>query len=101
MSRRFVNQLTPGEAVNSVFLVVDKQIRVNRQGGPYLHFEVRDRSGTIEARLWNVADEVARSFDTGDYVNVKGKVQLFQGLTQLIVSGVEKTSGSDTEPSDF
>jgi 3'-5' exoribonuclease len=101
MTRRYVKQLTPGESVNCVFLVVDKQIRVNRQGSSYLHLEVRDRSGTIEARFWNVGEEVARGFDPGDYVIVRGKVQHFQGLNQIIVSGVDPTTSPEIEPSEF
>ncbi len=101
MLRRTVNQLAPGEGVNNVFLVIDKQVRVNRQGAPYLHLEVRDRTGAIEARYWNVGEEVARTFNEGDYVQLRGKVQLFQGASQIIMTGVEPYAGPSVDPDEF
>lgn len=101
MMRRNVNELAPGEGVQTVFLVVDKQVRVNRQGAPYLQLELRDRTGTIEARFWNVGEEVARNFDAGDFVLLRGKVQLFQGTAQIIATGIEPFPQAEVDPADF
>jgi 3'-5' exoribonuclease len=88
--RRFVNQLTDGEALEEFYLVTDKQLRANRNGNLYLQVDLADRSGTINARQWNAGEHVFRSFDVGDFLQVKGKVQLFQGALQIILSGVER-----------
>ena len=42
-----------GDAVDEVFLVADKQLRANRQGNLYLQLELRDKTGSVGARLWN------------------------------------------------
>ena len=85
MSRRFVNELNNGDNVDDVFLVVQKQTRANRQGNPYLFLELRDRTGSIDARLWNIPENSALGFNEGDYVHVRGKVQVFQGALQMIM----------------
>ena len=90
MTRRYLAQMTDGEAVDDVFLVSDKQLRANRNGNMYLQLELRDRSGAISARLWNVGEHVFRSFDAGDFLHVKGKVQLFQGALQMILNHIER-----------
>src|SRR5437867_12926399 len=58
MSRRYVKQLTDGDSLDDVYLVGDKQMRANRNGNPYLQVELRDRSGSIGARMWNATDNV-------------------------------------------
>src|SRR3954452_25575992 len=101
MTRRFVNQLANGESVEEVFLVADKQLRANRQGNLYLHLELRDKTGAVGARLWNVTEAQARTFDPGDYLRVRGKVQVFQGALQVILSHVEVADPSPIEPAEF
>jgi 3'-5' exoribonuclease len=101
MVRRFVDQLGDGEAVDEVFLVADKQLRANRNGNYYIQVELRDRSGGISARLWNAGEQLFRSFETGDFVVAKGKVQLFQGSLQIILSHLEKSEAKAVELVDF
>jgi len=90
MTRRFVKQLADGEPLDEVFLVTDKQLRANRNGNLYLQVDLADRTGTINARQWNANEHVFKSFDVGDFLQVKGKVQLFQGALQVILNQVER-----------
>lgn len=84
MSRRYINQLGPQEKVNEVFLVLNKQMRTNRNGALYLQVDLADRTGTITALRWNATAEDAQAFQPGDYVRVEGTTQLYQGGLQLI-----------------
>ncbi|CAN5733447.1 OB-fold nucleic acid binding domain-containing protein [soil metagenome] len=90
MTRRYVNQLANGESIDEVYLVADKQLRANRQGNLYLHLDLRDKTGSIGARLWNASEGLARTFEAGDYLQAKGKVQVFQGALQIILSHIER-----------
>ena len=101
MTRRYVNQLANGDSVDQVFLVVDKQLRANRQGNLYLHLELRDKTGTVGARLWNATEEMARRFEPGDYLGARGKVQVFQGALQIILSHIEPTGLDGLDPGEF
>jgi 3'-5' exoribonuclease len=101
MTRRFVDQLADGEAIEEVFLASDKQLRANRNGQLYLQLELRDRSGAIGARLWNASEALGRSFEAGDFLFVKGKVQLFQGTLQIILSQFERTDPNRIELTEF
>ena len=89
MTRRYVNQLANGDSVDEAFLVADKQLRANRQGNLYLHLELRDKTGTVGARLWNATENLARQFEPGDYLHVRGKTQVFQGSLQIILTHLE------------
>src|SRR5438128_8660179 len=97
MSRRFVRQLADGESIEEVYLVIDKQLRANRNGNLYIQLELRDRSGTIGARLWNAGEPLFRSFEAGDFLQVKGKVQHFQGALQMILSHLDRVPTDKVE----
>jgi 3'-5' exoribonuclease len=101
MTRRFVNQLANGESIDEVFLVADKQLRANRQGNFYLHLELRDKSGSVGARLWNATEGLARTFEPGDFLQARGKIQIFQGALQVILSHIEPIDPSTISPEDF
>jgi 3'-5' exoribonuclease len=101
MTRRYVNQLANGDPVDENFLVADKQLRANRQGNLYLHLELRDKTGTVGARLWNASEGLARTFEPGDFLHVRGKTQVFQGALQIILSHVEVVDSTRIEPEDF
>jgi 3'-5' exoribonuclease len=100
-ARRFVQQLADGDSVEEVYLVVDKQLRANRNGNLFLQLDLRDRTGAIGARLWNAGEPLFRSFEAGDFVLVKGKVQLFQGALQMILSHVSRVAPETVEQADF
>ncbi|WP_437186607.1 3'-5' exoribonuclease YhaM family protein [Planctomicrobium sp. SH668] len=99
MSRRFVNLLQDGENIEEVYLLGDRQLRANRNGDSYLLSQLRDKTGQISGLLWNVTESTVGHLRSGDYVKVKGKVQLFQGNLQLIMTRIDLAEG--VEPDDF
>src|SRR5262245_66678145 len=101
MTRHFVQKMQDGDTIEEVFLVTDKQLRANRNGNLYLQLEVRDRTGSMSARLWNAGEHVFRSFDVGDFLLVKGKVQLFQGALQMILSHLDRVETEKLDLTDF
>lgn len=101
MTRRTVQQLTDGDSLDEVFLVGDKQLRANRNGVLYLQLELRDRTGSISARMWNATEPQFRSFDEGDLLKVKGKVQLYQGSLQVIFTAFERVPPGQLNIDDF
>ncbi len=101
MTRRYVEQLRDGDPIDDVFLATDKQLRVNRKGAQYVQLMLRDRTGGISARQWNVGDHVFRSFNDGDFVHAEGKVQLFEGALQVILTYLERVEEEKVEVADF
>jgi len=101
MPRRYVSELTHQESINQVFVANDKQLRSNRNGNLYLQLDLSDRSGSIPARMWNAAESLYKSFDNGDYVQVEGAAQLYQGAMQIIISKLRKIDPSEVDEAEF
>jgi len=98
---RYVREMTHGDSVEDVYLVADKQLRANRNGDLYLQVELRDKTGIISSRLWNASEALYRSFSDGDFVTVVGKVQLFQGAPQMIMSSISRAVRQHLDLSDY
>ena len=101
MPRSDVNTLSDGAPVDEVYLLADKQLRVNRNGDQYLLAQLRDRTGQISGHFWNVRDNEMARISTGDYVRVRGKVQVFQGNLQIILTGIEPVPKDQVDPVQF
>ncbi|HYO24404.1 MAG TPA: OB-fold nucleic acid binding domain-containing protein [Lacipirellulaceae bacterium] len=99
--RRFVSQLANNEQVQQVFLASEKLLRPNRNGNLYLQVDLSDRSGSINARMWNATDDDYRAFENGDYVQVDGGAQLFQGNLQMILSRIRRARPDEVHEEDF
>ena len=100
-SRRFVSQLNHNEQIDQTFLASNKQLRPNRQGNLYLQLDLSDRSGSVQARMWNASDSDFKAFENGDYVMVEGATQLFQGAMQLIAKSIHSVSPAEVDEADF
>ncbi|MGL4462410.1 MAG: 3'-5' exoribonuclease YhaM family protein [Planctomycetia bacterium] len=101
MERCFVREYADGDAVDDVLLVQDKQVRSNRAGNTYLLLELGDKTGSVAGFHWNSTDAETRAFDAGDFLSIRGKVQLYQGQIQLIVNSFRKCPADGVDLADF
>lgn len=101
MSRRYVNQLRDQESVDEIFRVNNKQLRPNRNGDLYLLVDLADRTGTISALLWNADEKLASTFQTGDFVRVRGAAQIYQGSMQVMATQISRAQNPDVDEADF
>ncbi len=101
MVRRFLSDLRDGDVVEDIFLLADKQLRANRNANLYLLATLRDRTGMMSGLMWNVAEDSVGHINAGDYVRVKGKVQLYQGALQVIVTQINTVPPEGLDPADF
>src|ERR1700752_3156597 len=87
-----VGSLRPGDEVRGVFACTRKDRLLTRAGSPYLALELRDRTGTVAARAFERAGELAAGFERGDLVSVVGQVERFRDELTVTVSAVEHAS---------
>jgi len=101
MRRVFVSDLKSGQGVNEVFLVNRKEIRTARDGKMYVRADFCDRTGCITGNIWDATESLAKSFDNGDYVRVKGRVETYHNTLQLNIKTIEKVDDSSVIAGDF
>lgn len=101
MARRWIGELKDNDLVDEIFFVSERQLRANRNAALYLSIDLRDRTGVMNARLWNVTEEFCDPIQAGTYVRVRGKVQVFQGALQMILSHVTPVPHEGLDVSEF
>ena len=85
--RQFITDLKglgANSRFQSAFLVQTKEVRQKKSGDPFLSLRLADRTGSLDSKMWDNVAAVAETFDAGDFVDVRGKVQVFNGQHQII-----------------
>ena len=87
--------------VTSSFVVVAKQIKPKKTGEPYLALTLGDRSGQLEAKMWDNVEEVLDTFEQDDFLKIKGLVNKYKQRFQLTVHKLRKLGESEIDFSDY
>jgi 3'-5' exoribonuclease len=101
MKSLYAADIRENQLVDAMFLVATKTQGVTKGGSSYLTLKLLDRSGEIEARVWERADDLARGFAKNDFVRVRGQATLFQGKVQIRVQDVVRVDESKIAAEDF
>jgi 3'-5' exoribonuclease len=97
----YVCDLQPDQTVTSFFLVQSKELRFKKTGERYLSLRLCDRSGNLDAKMWDGVEEVAGTFERDDFVKVKGFVQLFRDRLQMTIQLLRRADESEIEIDDY
>ena len=74
MTRRWIADLKDGDLVEEVFFVADRQLRANRNAALYLSVDLRDRTGVINGRQWNVTETSCDAIQSGEILGPRLQV---------------------------
>jgi 3'-5' exoribonuclease len=101
MKTAFVTDLLSEQLITSFFLVHEKEVRNTREGRTYLRLELGDRSGTIEARMWEQFEVTAKDINRGDFVKVQARVEVYRNRPQLSVVQVRLARPEEIDLADY
>lgn len=89
------------QTITSFFVVANKQVKSKKSGEAYLSLMLGDRSGQVQAMMWDNVAEVLDAFDQDDFVKVKGLIQKYNGRWQIIVHKLRKLEEAEVDYSDY
>jgi 3'-5' exoribonuclease len=101
MKSPFVVDLLPDQIVNGTFLVQHKDVRQKKSGDLYLSLTLADRTGELDAKMWDNAADAIETFAQDDFVRVKGLMQVFQNRPQLTLHKIQAVVEADVDVSDY
>lgn len=96
-----VKDLTTEQAITGFFLVHEKEVRNTNSGKPYLRMELGDRSGTIEARMWDQFEAFANDVSRDDFVKVQARVEIYRNKPQLSLQQFRLAKPEEIDLADF
>lgn len=97
----FISQLTAGQQLQDVFLVAKKSLADTRAGKPYLAMTLMDRTGEIEVRVWENAQQYDALIEEGDYALVQAVVKPFRDQLQMTVTSLRKVDETAVDLASF
>lgn len=97
----FISDLAEGQQIYDLFLVSRKNLAETKNGKPYLALTLMDRTGEIEARIWDNASHFDTLAETGQIVAIEGQVKAFRDQLQLSISSIVSLQDDDDQISCF
>ncbi len=97
----FVKDLPPNRTIHSAFLVQNKEVRQKKSGEPFLSLTIGDKSGDIDAKMWDNVSDVVDLFAVGDFVRAKGVMSLYNGRPQFTIHSLDRIDEREIQLPDF
>ncbi len=101
MKTPYVSELQANQTITGTFLVQSKEARQKKTGEPYLSLVLIDKTGDIEAKMWDNVAEVMDTFDRDDFIRVKGMTQSYQNRLQLTIHRLARLDDASVDFADY
>ena len=98
---KYIESFREGDRINDVYLCKFKQAALTKAGKPYDNVILQDKTGTIDAKIWDPGSVGIDEFDVMDYVAITGDITSFQGNLQLSIKRARKVGEGEYEPKDY
>lgn len=97
----FVAEISQDRPVDGIFYIADKKLANTRDGKPYLSLTLADRTGQIEAKIWDDAASLDSKCRKDGFVFVSAFCKPYNGALQLTVKAVSPVAETDVNLADF
>jgi len=98
---KYTKDIKEGDYINDMYLCKDKKTLETKAGKPYFSFELQDKTGSLDAKVWEVSGMGIDEFDSGDIICVNASVTSYQGKLQCKVDRVRKCREGEYILSDY
>lgn len=98
---KFIKDYKDGDRIFDIYLCKHKVSAVTKNGKPYDTVVLQDKTGTIDAKIWDPNNAGIGEFDSLDYIEVYGDITSFQGALQVNVKRIRKCQEGEYSPADY
>lgn len=98
---RYIESIKEGDKISDIYFCKMKQAMITKNGKPYENVILQDKTGTLDAKIWEPNSMGIDDFDAMDYVEVVGEVNLYQGQLQASIRRIRKCRDGEFEPANY
>lgn len=98
---KYIETLREGMRISEIYLCKSKQIALTKSGKEYGNLVLQDKTGTVDAKIWDLNSPGVSNFEAMDYVRVDADVTMFMGSHQLNVKRIRKADEGEYVPEDY
>ena len=86
MAHLFVKDVKPGMQINDIYMVSQPVLRNTTKGDLYIAMYLSDRTGKLNARMWQATEALYNQIPAEGFLQIRGKSELYQGNLQLVLN---------------
>ncbi len=98
---KYIETLREGDHISEVYLCKQKQTYMTKAGKPYDSVLLQDKTGMLDAKIWEVGSPGIEEFGALDYVYVTGDITSFQGKLQMSIKRARRVEEAGIDPKDY
>lgn len=98
---KYIKEFREGDRITGIYLCKHKQAAVTKNGKPYDNVILQDKTGTLDAKIWDPNSQGIHDFDAMDYIEIMGDVTSFAGALQISIKRARKVDEGEYDPSDY
>lgn len=98
---KYIESLRDGMHVKCVYLCKAKSVALTKNGKEYGNLTLQDKTGQIDAKIWNLGSPGVRDFDVMDFVEIDATVSVFNGANQMNISMIGRAPEGSYNPNDY
>ena len=98
---KYIREFKEGDRITGIYLCKHKQAAVTKNGNPYENVILQDKTGTLDAKIWDPNSQGIDDFDAMDYIEIMGDVTSFAGALQISIKRARKAGEGEYDPGDY
>lgn len=98
---KYIKDYKEGDRVFDIYLCKHKQSAVTKNGKAYDNVILQDKTGTLDAKVWDPHNPGIGEFNSLDYIEVYGDVTSFQNSLQVNVKRIRRCQEGEYSPADY
>ena len=97
----FIKDIKEGEQLKSIYLVKARSTGTTKTGNEYYSVTLQDKTGSIDAKVWDTGASGIEDFNVGDFVEVTGSVSSFNNTLQIKVDRIRNVDSNEYDINDY
>ena len=98
---RYINEFHEGDNITGIYLCKQKNLAQTKNGKDYENVTLSDRTGSLSCKIWDVNSMGIDDFDANDYVEVHGRISVFNGALQMSIDRARRAAEGSYDPADY
>lgn len=98
---KFIEELHEGDRISDIYFCKHKQSATTKNGKPYENLILQDKTGVIDAKIWDPNSQGIEDFSSMDFIEVYGEVTSFQNALQINIKRVRRCHEGEYDPADY
>jgi len=97
----YIKDIKAGEKINDFFFVAEKNLAFSQKGSPYLNLRLKDKTGELDGKVWDNAQEMEKVFRKGDFIYIQSRALQYKNAIQLSVMSARKAEEQEIEAAEY